>query len=124
MPPGGASPVSVGAVMRLVVDVASTLLGMTTSLVVLLPQASDQGDWGATVDGRVRGGEAREQVARRVGVPLTVEHRPGEHTWEFWDAGVARVIDWIAQVRAADRTSLAGVAADLEGAPVPDGEPA
>ena len=42
---------------------------------------------------------AFEADARRRGVPVTVEHRPGAHTWDFWDPGIARVIDWIGSLR-------------------------
>lgn len=38
-------------VLRLAVDVDSAVLGMTTSLIVLLPQASDRADWGAPSPG-------------------------------------------------------------------------
>jgi S-formylglutathione hydrolase FrmB len=32
------------------------------------------------------------RAAEAAGVPLTVDLRPGEHEWGFWDAGIQRVL--------------------------------
>jgi S-formylglutathione hydrolase FrmB len=34
-------------------------------------------------------------AAEAAGVPLTVDLRPGEHEWGFWDAGIQRVLAWL-----------------------------
>ena len=33
--------------------------------------------------------------ARNLGVDLTYEEGPGEHTWDFWDHYIRKVIDWL-----------------------------
>lgn len=33
--------------------------------------------------------------ARRLGLPLTYEEGPGEHTWEYWDSHIRKVLDWL-----------------------------
>ena len=35
------------------------------------------------------------RAAEAAGVPLTVDFRPGEHEWGFWDAQIQRVLDWL-----------------------------
>lgn len=54
-----------------------------------------------------------QNAALEVGLTPTVEHRPGAHTWEYWDPGIARVIDWLPQravTRSASRPSVASIA--------------
>lgn len=35
------------------------------------------------------------EAAERAGVPLTVNFRPGEHEWQFWDDEIRTVLDWL-----------------------------
>jgi S-formylglutathione hydrolase FrmB len=32
---------------------------------------------------------------QQIGVPHQAEERPGDHDWDFWDAEVQRVLDWL-----------------------------
>jgi S-formylglutathione hydrolase FrmB len=34
-------------------------------------------------------------VAEKAGVPLTVDFRPGDHEWQFWDDEIRTVLDWL-----------------------------
>ncbi|GAA0904304.1 alpha/beta hydrolase family protein [Virgisporangium ochraceum] len=34
-------------------------------------------------------------AAEKAGVPLTVDFRPGEHEWQFWDDEIRTVLDWL-----------------------------
>lgn len=33
--------------------------------------------------------------ARDLGIDIRYEEGPGEHTWDFWDASIRRVLDWL-----------------------------
>jgi putative tributyrin esterase len=35
------------------------------------------------------------EAAGKAGVPLTVDFRPGEHEWQFWDDEIRTVLDWL-----------------------------
>ncbi|TWJ22309.1 S-formylglutathione hydrolase FrmB [Micromonospora endolithica] len=35
------------------------------------------------------------EVARRRGVPVTVDFSPGAHDWAYWDAGIQDVLAWL-----------------------------
>jgi S-formylglutathione hydrolase FrmB len=35
------------------------------------------------------------QAAEKVGADVTVDFRPGEHEWGFWDEEIRRVLDWL-----------------------------
>ena len=35
------------------------------------------------------------KFARDIGLPLTWEEGPGDHTWDYWDHWIERVIDWL-----------------------------
>lgn len=35
--------------------------------------------------------------AAEIGLEVTYEESPGDHTWDLWDAGIARVIAWLQQ---------------------------
>lgn len=47
------------------------------------------------------GNVAFAELGLRLGVPATVEDRPGGHTWDFWDVGIARVVAWLRTLRSA-----------------------
>lgn len=32
---------------------------------------------------------------RKLGIPLTYEEGPGAHNWEYWDAGIERILEWM-----------------------------
>ena len=32
---------------------------------------------------------------RQAGIPAHFEQPPGDHTWDFWDREIQRVIDWL-----------------------------
>jgi putative tributyrin esterase len=48
-----------------------------------------------TGDQLLRGNEMFVRAAHEAGVRLTVDFRPGEHEWGFWDAGIQQVLAWL-----------------------------
>ncbi len=34
-------------------------------------------------------------AAEKAGADVTVDFRPGEHEWGFWDEEIRRVLDWL-----------------------------
>ncbi|MCA0436830.1 MAG: esterase family protein [Actinobacteria bacterium] len=46
-------------------------------------------------DGLIDGNREFERLAGELGVPVMVDHHPGEHTWDYWDAGIQRVLAWL-----------------------------
>lgn len=35
------------------------------------------------------------QHAKKIGLPLHYEEGPGEHSWDYWDAQIQRVLEWL-----------------------------
>jgi S-formylglutathione hydrolase FrmB len=48
-----------------------------------------------TEDELLPGNEKFVAAARAVGADVTVDVRPGEHEWGFWDRGIRDVISWL-----------------------------
>jgi S-formylglutathione hydrolase FrmB len=42
--------------------------------------------------------QAFAQVAKETGVDLTVDFRPGEHEWGFWDTEIQKILAWLPNV--------------------------
>lgn len=48
-----------------------------------------------TEDELIKGNEAFVHAARDAGARVTVDFRPGEHDWEFWDEELQHVLAWL-----------------------------
>lgn len=58
-----------------------------------------------TGDALLAGNRAFADAASTAGADLTTDFRPGEHDWRFWDAEIARILEWLPVGSAsADRT--------------------
>jgi putative tributyrin esterase len=52
-----------------------------------------------TGDPLLAGNEDFVEEARRAGVRLTVDFRPGEHEWGFWDREIEQILAWLPGLR-------------------------
>jgi len=52
-----------------------------------------------TGDPLFAGNETFVKAARRAGARLTVDFRPGEHEWSFWDSEIEHVLAWLPGLR-------------------------
>jgi S-formylglutathione hydrolase FrmB len=48
-----------------------------------------------TEDQHFNANQAFVQAAKENGVDLTVDFRPGEHEWGFWDTEIQRILAWL-----------------------------